>query len=75
MIHLLAEAFEDHLSVLRMEAGQHPVADLESGLLHPLGALGSSGEDSDSDTLAFEDARESFDSPIVENSVFTRCLG
>lgn len=59
----LGAAFEDLLSVLRMGAEQRGAAGAESGLLNPLDFLQISGEDTDSDTLAFEDARESFDSP------------
>lgn len=57
----LGAAFEDLISVLRTDAACRGSRDAESGLLSPLGCPGSSGDDTDSD--AFEDAREDFDSP------------
>lgn len=53
----LTATFEDLLSVLRIEAGQHRGVDsrMESSLLSPLDRLDSSDEDSDS---TFEDAQE-----------------
>ncbi|KXX73195.1 Ankyrin repeat domain-containing protein 7 [Madurella mycetomatis] len=69
----LGAAFEDLLSVLRMEAAHHRshVFDsrMESGLLNPLDRyLDCSDADTDSSDLAFEDAKESLSPTTNEGS-------
>ncbi|UQC83598.1 ankyrin repeat domain-containing protein [Colletotrichum lupini] len=64
----LSVAFDELLSVLKMEAKAHGSIDelMESGLLNPLGYEIESEEDSSSDFLVFEDAKEMLD--ISSNS-------
>lgn len=64
----LSVAFDELLSVLKMEAKAHGSIDelMESGLLNPLGYKIESEEDSSSDLLVFEDAKEMLD--ISSNS-------
>ncbi|KAK3394956.1 ankyrin repeat-containing domain protein [Podospora didyma] len=71
----LSAAFEDLLSVLRMEAehhhGSHGIdSRMESGLLNPLDSyyLDYSDEDIDSSGLAFEDAKETLSPTTSEGS-------
>ncbi|KAI3552818.1 B-cell lymphoma 3-encoded protein [Colletotrichum abscissum] len=64
----LSVAFDELLSVLKMEAKAHGSIDelMESGLLNPLDYGIESEEDSSSDLLVFEDAKEMLD--ISSNS-------
>ncbi|KAL0764735.1 hypothetical protein CaCOL14_012541 [Colletotrichum acutatum] len=72
----LSVAFDELLSVLKMEAKAHGSIDelMESGLLNPLDYGIESEEDSSSDLLVFEDAKEMLD--ISSNSsspIHTSC--
>jgi hypothetical protein len=70
----LVAAFEDLLSVLRMEAEHRGslgiYSRMESGLPNPLhsGYLDCSDEDTDSGALLFEDAKESLSTTPSEGS-------